>query len=235
MNYRYKIFEIQTSQHGNFPGTARIVNDARSIGEILRDEIHSMGGATAYGVECASFAWFISGEFHYLLLREDDADFHIDLAMTHLPSLPGRPHSDFFPAMRVRMSIPSGALYSELTYQGFNPISTGAGLSHGGMNGNLFRDPKNKACPVFAAPSLPYLNLDDSGLFRELMDDWFKQIRDILTDLKGRFGDVDIAFESDGTIPIPDWFKEWCRKEGIGIRLIEWLVGGQSLNDQKSY
>lgn len=221
MNYRYKIFEVQTSHLGNLPGDVSIMNDPRSIGAILREKIQSGGGATAYGVECSSFAWFIKGEFHYLLLREDDAHFNIDLAMIHLSRLPGRSNSDFFPAIGSRMTRPSSGLHSKLASKGLNPISCGAGLSHGGMGGVLFRDPNNTLRPVFAAPPLPHLNLADSSLFEELMDDWFRQIRDMLIELKSRFAGLDIAFESGGTFPIPDWFKDWCRSQGIGIMLFD--------------
>ena len=71
--------------------------------------------------------------------------------------------------------------------------------------------------PLLVAPDLPCLNGADPATAGQLIDDWFRQMQDVLRDLKKRFGGVDVFFEGGGTVPIPDWFRDWCAQEGINI------------------
>ena len=52
--HRYKIFEVQADTH--LPGDVRILRDPRLIGEVLADEIRTVGGAKAFGVKSPAFA-----------------------------------------------------------------------------------------------------------------------------------------------------------------------------------
>ena len=217
MTHRYKIFHVHVSRFGNISGAVKILNDPRTISEVLRAEILSNAGATEFGVECATFAWFIKGRYYYLILREDDTHFNIDLAMTQLSNLPGKPPADFFPLIQARMTRRSTDFQHVLKAKVLIPSSIGTELPHDGMDGTLFRDPDGSSPPIFAAPPLPHLNGGDHQTEKDLIDDWFKQIRDILTELKNRIGMIDVAFHGGGTIPIPDWFRNWCKQEGIII------------------
>jgi hypothetical protein len=221
MTYRYKIFHVHVSRFSNIPGAVRILNDPRAICGVLRAEILSNAGATEFGVECSTFAWFIKGLFHHLILREDDPHFNMDLAMTRLSSLQGQPYSDFFPTILGRMTRRSADIYPVLKGKGLIPSTTGTELPHDGMDGALFRDPDGSRTPIFSAPPLPHLNGVDHQTEQDLIDDWFQQIREILTELKNRNGTVDVAFQGGGTIPIPDWFWDWCAQQGIVITVIE--------------
>jgi len=221
MTHRYKIFHVHVSRFGNIPGAVRILNEPRSISEVLRAEIFSNAGVTEFGVESSTFAWFIKGHFYHLILREDDPHFNMDLAMTRLPSLQGQPNSDFFPTILGRMTRRSADIHPVLKGKGLIPSSTGIELPHDGMDGVLFRNPSEAVTPIFSAPPLPHLNGGDHQIEQDLIDDWFQQIREILTELKNRIGTVDVAFQGGGTIPIPDWFWDWCTQQGIKIEVVE--------------
>jgi hypothetical protein len=99
----------------------------------------------------------------------------------------------------------------------------GEELPHNGLHGSLFRKPNNLSyAPVYAAPPLPNVSSEkDPAKAQGLLDDWFNQIKDILTELKSRQGSVQVAFLGGGTTPIPDWFREWCSQQGITIMIIE--------------
>ena len=217
MTHRYKIFHVHVSRFGNLPGAVRILNDPRTISGVLRAEILSNAGATEFGVECSTFAWFIKGLFYHLILREDDPHFNMDLAMNRLSSLQGQSYSDFFLTILDRMTRRSINIPPVLKGKGLIPSSTGTELPHDGMDGVLFRDLDESSAPIFAAPPLPHLNGSDHPIEHDLIDDWFQQIREILTELKNRIGMVDVAFQGGGTIPIPDWFRNWCAQQGIEI------------------
>lgn len=232
---RYKIFEIEAPTH--LPGDVRILNDPRLIGEVLANEIRSVGGAKAFGVECPTFAWFLAGGYYYLLLHEQDAHFNIDPAMKELSNLPGRPPVDFFAQLKRRMSLPRCFLTpaqaaarriqpcSDVTpalkAKSMIPAAMGPGIPHEGMDGTFMRPSKSQDNPVFAAPSLPCLDGADPVSKSSLLDTWFRQIRAILGALKRRHGTVDVAFAGGGTVPIPDWFRDWCVQEGITILIID--------------
>ena len=213
--HRYKLFEVEAATH--LSGHVRIMNDARPIGELLRDLIQAAGGAYSFGVECSSFAWFLADGYYRLLLREDDASFNVDLAMNQLVNLPGRPPMDFFESVKARMSIPRGVNVPPSKAQGMNPVAMGPKIPHEGMAGQLFRSNNPQQNPLLVAPSLPCLNGADPASAGQLIDDWFRQMQDVLGDLKKRFGGVDVFFEGGGTVPIPDWFRDWCAQEGINI------------------
>jgi len=221
MTHRYKIFHVHVSRFGNIPGAVKILNDPRTISGVLRSEILSNAGATEFGVECSTFAWFIKGHFYHLILREDDLHFNMDLAMARLSSLQGQSDSDFFPTILGRMTRRPTDIHPVLKGKGLIPSSDETELPHDGMDGALFRDPDGSSTPIFSAPPLPHLNGGDHQTEQDLIDDWFQQIREILTELKNRIGTVDVAFQGGGTIPIPDWFWDWCAQQGIEIFVSE--------------
>ena len=216
---RYKIFEVEAATH--LPGGVRILNDSRTIGEILADEISAAGGAKAFGVECPSFGWFLAVGYYRVLLHETDAHFNTDLAMKQLANQPGRAPIDFFAPLKGRMSQLSGFLLPELESQGMTPTAMGPGIPHEGMGGMLMRSKNPGDHPAFAAPPLPCLGNTTPAQAAVLVHSWFKQIQDILRELKDRHGPVDVAFMSGGNVPIPDWFWDWCAQEGITILIIE--------------
>jgi len=221
MNHRYKIFIVHVSRLGNIPGKVQILNDPRSISDVLRAEILTNAGASEFGIECSTFAWFTSGKFYHLILHEDDPHFNIDLAMIQLANLPGRPPADFFPNIQGRMTRRIPTTHSTLANQGLIPSPTESELPHEGMDGVIFRDPAGSSTPIFAAPALPHLDGGDPQAETDLLDDWFQQIRDILTELKNQLGKIDVTFQGGGTIPIPKWFRDWCAQNGITITVID--------------
>ncbi|MEI6655719.1 MAG: hypothetical protein WCP45_13210 [Verrucomicrobiota bacterium] len=217
MSHRYKIFRVRASERGPVPGAARILSTSCSIGELLEKEISNLGGATAFGVEAPTFAWFVNARSHYLIFREDDSDFNIDLAMTQLARLPGQKTVDWFSQILGRMNRQRGNLPAILSKQGYE-LADDCILPHDGMGGVLLNKPSGISCTVFAAPPLP--NLSGALLpqtAQDLLDVWFRQLTDILTSLKSSHGEVAIAFEVGGIIPIPDWFRDWCRDNDIKI------------------
>jgi len=217
MSHRYKIFKVLASAYGPIPGAARILSKTDSIGELLEKEIGNLGGATAFGVESSTFAWLVNARSHHLIFREDDPDFNIDIAMTQLARLPGQEPVDWFSRILGRMTRQRGNLLSILSKQGYE-LADDCTLPHDGMGGVLLHKPSGTGSTVFAAPPLPTL----SGALlpptaQDLLDVWFRQLTDILTSLKSSHGEVAIAFEVGGTIPIPDWFRDWCRDNDIQI------------------
>ena len=221
MNHRYKIFIVHVSRFGNIPGAVRILNDPSSISRVLRSEILANAGATEFGIEGSTFAWFISGKFHHLIFREDDPHFNIDLAMIQLSNLPGRPPTDFFPDIQGRMTRRTPKTHATLANQGLIPSPTESELTHEGMVGVIFRDPAGANVPIFAAPALPHLDGGDPQAETDLIDDWFRQIRDILIELKNQLGKINVIFQGGGTIPIPNWFRDWCKRNGIIITVMD--------------
>lgn len=213
--HRYKLFEVEAATH--LPGHVRIMNDERPIGKLLRDLIQAAGGACSFGVECSSFAWFLADGYYHLLLHEDDANFNVDLAMNQLVNLPGRPPMDFFESVKARMTIPCCTDLSAGVTQGMNPTAMGPKIPHEGMAGQLFRSNNPQQNPLLVAPDLPCLDGADPATAGQLIDDWFRQMQDVLRDLKKRFGGVNVFFKGGGTVPIPDWFRDWCNREGINI------------------
>jgi hypothetical protein len=169
----------------------------------------------------ALFAWFITGKFHHLILREDDTNFNIDLAMIQLSNLPGRPPADFFPDIQGRMTRRTPKTHSTLANQGLIPSPTESDLPHDGMDGMIFRDLAGVNTPIFAAPAPPHLDGGDPQAGGDLIDGWFKQIKEILTDRKIQLGKIDVTFQGGGTMQIPDWFRDWCAQNGITITVID--------------
>lgn len=215
MNQRYKILEVRATGHGNLPGTARILFEPWLIAELLTNEICNLGGASAFGVESPAFAWFVKGRSNYLVFREDDSDFNIDLAMTRLPNLPGQPPVDWFSMLQGRMTRDRGYLPAILNKRGFG-LAADTPLPHDGMGGVLLTGPTGTT--VFGAPQLPCLSgAQPSSAAQVLLDLWFRQLTDILTTLKTSHSPVEIAFEVGGTTLIPNWFREWCRENNIQI------------------
>jgi|GEM_PF-5819519 len=54
------------------------------------------------------------------------------------------------------------------------------------------------------------------------VDAMFKEIQDELNDrLQKGEKLTDIFFQGGGTIPIPDWFKDWCLKKGIRVHVMD--------------
>jgi hypothetical protein len=89
------------------------------------------------------------------------------------------------------------------------------------MDGVIFRDPAGANVPIFAAPALPHLDGGDPQAETDLIDDWFRQIRDILIELKNQLGKINVIFQGGGTIPIPNWFRDWCKRNGIIITVMD--------------
>jgi len=225
-NHRYKIFEVES--HTHLPGDVRIINDRRLIGEVLVDEMRTVGGAKAFGVECPAFAWFLAGGYYRLLLHERDLHFNIDLAMKKLAHLPGRVAINFFPQIKGRMRETTINIVPAIADQGFVASAMGPGIPQEGMTGTLMRMIHQKANPIYVAPSFPSLDGADPNSRSSLLDSWFKQIQSILSTLKSRLGAVDIAFAGGGTIRIPDWFRDWCKQQGINIMIIEPSSNGET-------
>ena len=224
--HRYKIFEVQADTH--LPGDVRILRDPRLIGEVLADEIRTVGGAKAFGVESPAFAWFLAGGYYRLLLHEFDPHFNIDLAMKQLANLPGRVAIDFFPQIQGRMRQPVIDIVPAIAARGFAGAAMGPRIPHEGMTGTLMQDIRQGGRPIYAAPSLPCLDGTDPVSHSSLLDTWFKQIQDILADLKRQHGAVDVAFAGGGNTPIPDWFRDWCAQEGITILIIDPVSSGNT-------
>jgi hypothetical protein len=220
MSNRYKIFQVERSQFGLLPGGARIVLSPNTISFVLSDELQCAGGSTTFGVECDTFAWFEDGPFITLILREEDPHFNIDLAMTQLANLPGKEGIDFFELIEARITRRKCPLDSILRGRGLRPISAGGALPHQGMGGTVYRG--GGADPVFAAPPLPKLvgQPGDSD-FDGLIDLWFRQLQAILVKLKERFGSIKLVLHGGGTVPVPDWFKDWCAVQGIEIEFAD--------------
>ena len=234
--HRYKIFEVQADTH--LPGDVRILRDPRLIGEVLADEIRTVGGAKAFGVESPAFAWFLAGGHYRLLLHEFDPHFNIDLAMKQLANLPGRVAIDFFPQIQGRMRQPVIDIVPAIAARGLAGAAMGPRIPHEGMTGTLMQDYRQRGRPIYAAPSLRCLDGTDPVSHSSLLDTWFKQIQDILVDLKRQHGAVDVAFAGGGNTPIPDWFRDWCSQEGINILIIEHIATGNILApdaDEKNY
>lgn len=219
MNNRYKNIEVEAASR--LSGAVKVFTDPRSIGQVLRAEIRAVGGAAAFGVECPTFGWFLAGGYYRLLFREEDPHFNIDLAMKQLSSLPGRPPIDFFRQVESRMSQPANTLVNELGAKAMKPGAPGPGIPHEAMRGTLMVPVNPQDRHVFAAPPMPCLNGADPASREDLLEDWFRQLQDILKALKDRFGSIDVALNAGGTVPVPDWFSDWCQQMGIQIRLIE--------------
>jgi len=215
MNQRYKILEVRATGHGTLPGTARILLEPWLIAELLANEIRNLGGASPFGVESPTFAWLVKGRSHYLVFREDDSDFNIDLAMTRLSNLPGRPPVDWFNRLQGRMTRDRGHLPAILNKRGFG-LAADIPLPHDSMGGVLLTGPTGTT--VFGAPQPPCLNgAQPSPAAQDLLDIWFRQLTDVLTSLKASHSPVEIAFEVGGTTPIPNSFRDWCRANDIQI------------------
>jgi len=224
--HRYKIFEVEADRH--LPGEVRILNDPRLIGEILADEIRSAGGAKSFGVECPAFAWFLAGGYYRLLLHECDPHFNIDLAMKQLAHLPSQSPINFFAAIEGRISKPAVNIVPTIAERGFSGSAMGPGIPYEGMTGTLMQMIHHQAKPIYVAPFFPSLNGADPHSHSSLLDSWFKQIQKILAHLKLRLGGVDIAFFGGGMIPIPAWFQDWCKQEGIQIMMIKPAPDGKN-------
>ena len=220
MPNRYKIFQVERSQFGPLPGVARIVLSPNTISVVLSDELRCAGGSAAFGVESDTFAWFENGPFITLILREEDTHFNIDLAMTELANLPGKEGIDFFVVIEARITRRKCLLDSILRKRGLRPVSAGCALPHQGMGGTVYRG--GGSDPVFPAPPLPTLvgNPGD-GDFDGLIDLWFRQLQAILEKLKERFGSIKLVLQGGGTVPVPDWFKDWCAVQGIEIEFAD--------------
>jgi hypothetical protein len=197
--HRYKLFEVEAATH--LPGHVRIMNDERPISELLRDLIQAAGGACSFGVECSSFAWFLADGYYHLLLHEDDANFNVDLAMNQLVNLPGRPPMDFFESVKARMTIPCCTDLSAGVTQGMNPTAMGPKIPHEGMAGQLFRSNNPQQNPLLVAPDLPCLDGADPATAGQLIDDWFRQMQDVLRDLKNAL--VELMSFSKAGAPCP--------------------------------
>ena len=216
MSNRYKIITVELETEELLE--AFIVLDNRSIGFVLMEQIRASGGAEAFGVESETAAWFRRDGCHISLLREDDARFNIDIACKMMSKLRG--------------SLPGGFI-SELTGGASGPGSTAApkppadttplkltGIPHRGMGGRLYTD-ATSGPPVFNAPCLPPLGTADAAARDALIDRWFRQLQNVLRALKRRHPTLEASLPGGGSVPIPDWFLDWCQEQGIRIRFHE--------------
>ena len=51
--------------------------------------------------------------------------------------------------------------------------------------------------------------------------DYFKRLCDVLSGLGKKFKVTDLVLPGGGVIPIPEWFIDWCKKNGIRIHIVE--------------
>ena len=57
------------------------------------------------------------------------------------------------------------------------------------------------------------------------VDDYFTELKKLLTGLNNKFKLTDIFLPGGGTIPIPEWFSDWCKQNGIKIHLVNYNEG----------
>lgn len=152
--------------------------------------------------------------------------FNIDLAMKQLANLPGRVTIDYLPQIQVRMLQPAIDLVPAMAARCFAGAAMGPRVAHEDMKATLMQDRRQGGRPIYAAPLLPCLDGTDPVGHSSILDTWFKQIQDILENLKRRHGGVDVAFAGGGNTLIPDWFRDWCAQEGITILIIDTIADG---------
>lgn len=53
-------------------------------------------------------------------------------------------------------------------------------------------------------------------------DSWWRELQKVIEDARRSGLPVDkLVFPGGGNIPIPDWFTDWCKKNGIEIEILE--------------
>jgi hypothetical protein len=53
------------------------------------------------------------------------------------------------------------------------------------------------------------------------VSDYFKRLCDVLSGLGKKFNVSDLFLPGGGDVPVPEWFKDWCKKNGIRIHIID--------------
>ena len=76
---------------------------------------------------------------------------------------------------------------------------------------------KGFAVGEVVVPELPI----ESASSKTAVDDCFRNLQDKLNDVLAKGRITDIFLPGGGTVPIPEWFKEWCAKNGIKIHIFE--------------
>lgn len=53
-------------------------------------------------------------------------------------------------------------------------------------------------------------------------DDWWNELKQVLDQtLKNGIKISEIIFKGGGDVPMPDWFRDWCREQGIKIEILD--------------
>ena len=53
------------------------------------------------------------------------------------------------------------------------------------------------------------------------IDDFFKRLRDLLVRHNKRSVVTDLVLPGGGCVPIPEWFKDWCKQNGISLHVLD--------------
>jgi hypothetical protein len=76
---------------------------------------------------------------------------------------------------------------------------------------------KQGCCTVIVIPKLTPISSSPEDI-----DDMFTKIQDGLKDVLAQGGTIsDLYLPGGGTTPIPDWFKDWCRQNGIRLHVMD--------------
>jgi hypothetical protein len=57
------------------------------------------------------------------------------------------------------------------------------------------------------------------------IDDYFRGLQGVLAGLGKRYPVTDLYLPGGGNLPLPGWFEDWCKENGIRVHLVtgEWL------------
>jgi len=78
---------------------------------------------------------------------------------------------------------------------------------------------KNGKC-VVTIPSVE-ISSPIAGPLSIAVDDYFRRLQQALDELSKNLAITGIFLPGGGTIPIPEWFAEWCRQHNIRIYIVE--------------
>jgi hypothetical protein len=223
--HRYKIFEIhQTTQ---LSGSVRIVSSEDDIATFLLAEIKRVSpaeGVGAFGILTETFAWYWHREHYHLILSQADGFFNIDVIQIARQQVPGLPPVSYLSPLlnRIPAYVPPVALPPP--YDQCRRRSPGSAMPCAGIGGSLWVGPPKDQEVVWHVSELPSLEAGDAKAHEDLIDQWFHQVRRSLDHLKKTMPAscrLKVAFQGGGTIPIPQWFRDWCEQEGIEILVLD--------------
>jgi hypothetical protein len=105
-------------------------------------------------------------------------------------------------------------IIDELKARGFRHRSWRNGI----LGTAIYIAHNNKTKVVVKSIEIPF---SSTKRIADLVDEYFKKLQSLLKGIIASYGNIQIFLPGGGSIPIPEWFVNWCRENGVKIEVCD--------------